>query len=83
VPGYRNGHAAYGSWPVTRVGMDRAWSSSASIDDDVAFRVVKQPGTTASLQSLTGGERLGFGQPAGQIVNVTGYPNGAPAPISA
>jgi hypothetical protein len=31
---------------------------------------------------LTGGERLGFGQPAGQIVHVTGYPNGAAAPIS-
>jgi V8-like Glu-specific endopeptidase len=82
VPGYRNGHAPYGAWSVTRVVVDRAWSGSASIDDDVAFLVVKRPGTTASLQSLTGGERLGFGQPAGQIVNVTGYPNGAAAPIS-
>ncbi len=82
VPGYRNGHAPYGVWSVTRVVVDQAWSSSASIDDDVAFLVVKKAGATASLQSLTGGERLGFGQPAGQIVHVTGYPNGAAAPIS-
>ncbi|MDX6339473.1 MAG: hypothetical protein QOG05_6813 [Streptosporangiaceae bacterium] len=82
VPGYRNGHAPYGAWSVTRVVVDQAWSSSASIDDDVAFLVVKKAGTTASLQSLTGGERLGFGQPAGQIVHVTGYPNGTTAPIS-
>jgi V8-like Glu-specific endopeptidase len=82
VPGYRNGHAPYGIWSVTRVVVDQAWSTSASADDDVAFLLVKKPGTTASLQSLTGGERLGFDQPAGQIVNVTGYPNGAAAPIS-
>jgi V8-like Glu-specific endopeptidase len=82
VPGYRNGRAPYGVWSVIRVVVDQAWSSSASIADDVAFLVVKQPGTNASLQSRTGGERLGFGQPAGQIVNVTGYPNGAAAPIS-
>ena len=82
VPGYRNGHAPYGVWSVTRVVVDQAWSSSASTGDDVAFLVVKKPGTTASLQSLTGAERLGFDQPPGQIVNVTGYPNGAPAPIS-
>jgi hypothetical protein len=80
--GYRNGRAPYGVWSVIRVVVDQAWSSSASIDDDVAFLVVRQPGTNDSLQSRTGGERLGFGQPAGQIVNVTGYPNGAAAPIS-
>jgi hypothetical protein len=74
--------APYGVWSVIRVVVDQAWSSSASIDDDVAFLVVRQPGTNDSLQSRTGGERLGFGQPAGQIVNVTGYPNGAAAPIS-
>ena len=67
VPGYRNGRAPYGVWSVIRVVVDQAWSSSASIDDDVAFLVVKQPGTNASLQSLTGGERLGFGQPVGAL----------------
>lgn len=82
VPGYRNGHAPYGVWSVTRIIVDQAWSSSASPDDDVAFLIVKKPGKVTSVQSRTGGERLGFGEAAGQVVAVTGYPNGAAAPIS-
>jgi V8-like Glu-specific endopeptidase len=82
VPGYRNGKAPYGIWSVTRVIVDQAWASTASPEDDVAFLLVKKPGTTTSLQVLTGGEQLGFGQPAGQIVNVTGYPNNVASPIS-
>ncbi|HUY46710.1 MAG TPA: trypsin-like serine protease [Streptosporangiaceae bacterium] len=82
VPGYQNGKAPYGVWSVSRVIVDQAWSTAASPDDDVAFLVVDKPGTTASVQSITGGERLGVGQPAGQLVQVTGYPNGAGTPIS-
>jgi V8-like Glu-specific endopeptidase len=82
VPGYRDGAAPYGVWTVTRVFVDRAWSARASPDDDVAFLVVRRPGTTASVQSATGGERLGIGQPAGQVVQVTGYPETAGAPIT-
>jgi len=85
VPGYRDGAAPYGVWTVTRVFVDRAWSATASPDDDVAFLVVRRPGTTASVQSATGGERLGIGQPAGQVVqvvHVTGYPETAGAPIT-
>jgi V8-like Glu-specific endopeptidase len=82
VPGYRDGRAPYGVWRVTRVFVDRNWSDNADPDDDVAFLTVRRPGTTASVQSLTGGERLGIGQPPGQIVRVIGYPDGAAAPIS-
>ena len=82
VPEYRDGAAPYGVWPVTRVVVDEAWSASASPDDDMAFLLVHQPGTKASVQSFTGGERLGFGQPPRQLVRVTGYPDNAGAPVS-
>jgi V8-like Glu-specific endopeptidase len=81
VPGYRNGRAPFGVWTVTRVIVDKDWSSSASPDDDVAFLIVSKPGTT-SVQARTGGERLSSGQPPGQLVQVIGYPDGASAPIS-
>lgn len=67
VPGYRDGTAPYGVWPVTRVIVDEAWSASARPEDDLAFLVVHQPGTRASVQSFTGGERLGLGQPPRQL----------------
>jgi V8-like Glu-specific endopeptidase len=81
VPGYRNGRAPFGMWTVTRVIVDKDWSSSASPDDDAAFLVVSRPGTT-SVQALTGGERLDTGQPPSQLVRVIGYPDGASTPIS-
>ncbi len=82
VPEYRDGAAPDGVWPVTRAVVDEAWSASASPDDDMAFLLVHQPGTKASVQSFTGGERLGFGQPPRQLVRVTGYPDAAGAPVS-
>jgi V8-like Glu-specific endopeptidase len=82
VPGYHNRQAPYGIWPVTRVFVDQNWSDSADPDDDVAFLVVRKAGTTTSLQSLTGGERLGLGQRAGQMVRVIGYPDATDVPIS-
>jgi len=80
VPGYRNGRAPFGVWTVTRVIVDKDWSSSASPADDAAFLVVSRPGTT-SVQALTGGERLETGQPPDQLVRVIGYPDGVNAPI--
>ena len=82
VPGFRDGLAPYGVWSVTRVIVDQAWATAADPDDDVAFLLVARPGTTAPVQHFTGGERLGIGQPAGQLVQVTGYPDDAAAPIS-
>jgi hypothetical protein len=69
-------------WSVTRVIVDQAWAAAADPDDDVAFLLVTSPGTTTGVQRFTGGERLGIGSAAGQLVQVTGYPDGASAPIS-
>jgi V8-like Glu-specific endopeptidase len=82
VPEYRDGAAPYGVWPVTRAVVDGAWSASASPENDLAFLLVHQPGAKGSVQSFTGGERLGFGQPPRQLVRVTGYPDNAGAPVS-
>ena len=81
VPGYHNGTAPYGVWPVTRVIVDRRWTSSAAPDDDFAFLMVSSPAGTP-VEEITGGERLGIGQPSGRTVRVVGYPDGASAPIT-
>jgi V8-like Glu-specific endopeptidase len=81
VPGYDNGRMPYGIWRVTKVIADPSWISSANPDADVAFLVVTGPGG-AKIQDVTGGERLGIGQAAGQDVSVVGYPEGSNVPVS-
>ena len=80
VPGYYDGRMPYGIWRVTRVYMDRNWMFSSDPDDDVAFLVVAGHGKK-KIQNVTGGEVLGFGLPAGQMVSVVGYPQTADVPI--
>jgi len=80
VPGYDEGRTPYGVWRVTRVYMDQNWLSSSDPDDDVAFLVVTGPGNK-KIQDVTGGEELGLGLPAGQMVSVVGYPQTANVPI--
>ncbi len=81
VPGYRNGQAPYGIWPITSITVDDSWASSADPDDDVAFLAASRAGPVR-LEDVTGAERLGIAGPAGQLVTVTGYPGTSDAPIS-
>jgi V8-like Glu-specific endopeptidase len=82
VPGYSNGHEPFGVWPVTRVVVDQNWRSSSDPNDDFAFLIVHRPGARTSLQERTGAEAVGIGEPAGQKVTVTGYPDGLNTQIS-
>jgi V8-like Glu-specific endopeptidase len=82
APGYDNGTAPYGVWTVTRIFVDSAWASTANPDDDVAFLAVAQPGRDIAIENVTGGERLGIGQPSSHVVRVTGYPDTKNRPIS-
>jgi V8-like Glu-specific endopeptidase len=82
VPGYHDGLAPYGVWLTTQVVMDSAWRSSANPDHDVAFLVVHQEGSSARIQNLTGGERLGTGWAARAWVRVIGYPDTTERPIT-
>jgi V8-like Glu-specific endopeptidase len=81
VPAYDNGSVPYGVWTVTRIFVDRAWASAADPDDDVAFLTVAQSGSGTTLQSITGGDSLGIGQPARGVMQVIGYPESADQPI--
>jgi V8-like Glu-specific endopeptidase len=82
VPGYDNGYAPYGIWPVTRVFVDSAWESTADPNDDFAFLTVTQPGNDTPIEDITGAERLGIGQPSTDMVQVTGYPDGVDLPVT-
>ena len=82
VPGYDHGRAPFGVWAVTRVITDDRWTSSSDPDDDVAFLQVGRPGASDRVQDITGGERLGIGEPPGQLVAVTGYPDDLDTAVS-
>jgi V8-like Glu-specific endopeptidase len=82
VPGYAHGKAPYGVWTVSRVIADRNWQSGADPDDDFAFLVVRRRGGPDRIQDVTGAEAIGIGEPAGQAVTVTGYPDDLDVPIS-
>ena len=82
VPGYHSGQAPYGVWLASAVLADSAWRASGNPDHDVAFLVVHRPGSSARIQDLTGGERLGIGWPGRAWVQVIGYPNATQRPIT-
>ena len=75
VPGYSRGLQPFGVWTVSRIIEDRSWMSTADPDDDFAFLVVHQTGASGGIEALTGGEAVGIDVPAGETVEVAGYPN--------
>jgi V8-like Glu-specific endopeptidase len=81
VPGYANGKAPYGIWPVTQVYTDQAWKSSQDPDDDVAFLRLSSASDGVPIEDITGAEQLGTSDQAGTLVQVIGYPDGANQPV--
>jgi V8-like Glu-specific endopeptidase len=81
VPGYHSGDVPYGMWQVAKVYVDRAWTSSQSQDDDVAFLKLTKPGSTLPIEDVTGAETLATGTGVKQLVQVIGYPDGESEPI--
>ena len=82
VPDYSAGREPYGVWTVTSVIEDHQWRESGDADDDFAFLVVDQAGSTVPLEDLTGGEMLGISAPPGRSVKVAGYPDTASTIVS-
>ncbi|MFF4599144.1 trypsin-like serine peptidase [Amycolatopsis sp. NPDC001319] len=80
-PGYHDGVAPYGSWTVTAAAVPAGWTASADQDLDFAFLTVTRPGTAASLESLTGANRLGVDRGFTNPITLTGYPDTADAPV--
>jgi V8-like Glu-specific endopeptidase len=82
VPGYHRGHQPFGAWTVTQIFVDSAWATSGNANDDVAFLVVHQPGSSQPVQDVTGGETLATGWKAAQFAQVIGYPDGRQRPVT-
>ncbi|HEY2576252.1 MAG TPA: trypsin-like serine protease [Streptosporangiaceae bacterium] len=81
VPGYSGGDEPYGVWTISKVIVDRAWSASGSIDDDVAFLLVEPARDGGSIQDVTGAEGIAFERPTSLPVQVIGYPDGHDLPL--
>jgi V8-like Glu-specific endopeptidase len=81
VPDYTSGKTPYGVWQVTRVYTDSAWDSAQDPDHDVAFLKLANAPDGVPIENVTGAETLGTGQPAGELVQVIGYPDGADQPV--
>jgi V8-like Glu-specific endopeptidase len=81
VPGYRNGAAPYGVWTVQRTVESTNWTANTDPDYDVAFAVLV-PLHGKQIQQVVGGNALGVNQPPSQMVTLTGYPDGDPAPLT-
>jgi hypothetical protein len=75
APGYHDGVAPFGMWPVTGVAVADGWTSSADPDLDFAFLTVHQAGNPASLESLTGANVLGTDRGFEHRITLTGYPD--------
>jgi V8-like Glu-specific endopeptidase len=82
VPGYTNGQTPYGVWQVTKVYTDSAWDATQNPNDDVAFLQLADAPGGVPIENVTGAETLDTGTPAGQLVQVVGYPDGADQPVS-
>jgi V8-like Glu-specific endopeptidase len=81
APDYANGKTPYGLWPVTKVYTDSAWDASQDPNHDVAFLRLSDASDGTPIENLTGAETLATDAPAGQAVEVIGYPDGATEPV--
>jgi len=81
VPGYHDGQAPYGTWSVTRVFTDAAWSASADPDDDVAFLRLAPNADGVSVEGVTGADRLETGSSGPAVAKVIGYPSDTDEPV--
>jgi len=81
APAYHQGDLPFGVWHITDVFVDHAWSTSTNPNHDFAFLVTSRSPSGATLQSLTGAERLGISEPAIATVDVIGYPDRQNSPI--
>ncbi len=81
APDYADGKTPYGLWPVTKVYTDSAWDASQDPDHDVAFLRLSDASDGTPIENLTGAETLGTDAPAGQQVEVIGYPDQTAEPV--
>lgn len=80
APGYHDGQAPFGVWPVTAAYVSRSWRASQDPKADVAFLVVaprRWRGRLEPVEAVVGGDRLATGPRPGTTTTVVGYPAGS------
>jgi V8-like Glu-specific endopeptidase len=83
VPGYREGTMPYGIWGVSRYATTEAWAATAGgpypdEGGDLAFLVLADDATGASVEDKVGALQMAFDQPRVQTYTEWGYPAEAP-----
>jgi V8-like Glu-specific endopeptidase len=81
IPGYRDGQEPYGAWIPARLLVAPQWEESSDPDYDVGFIVLK-PYDGKNIEDVLGANQLGIDPGYKNLVRVTGYPNGADAPVT-
>ncbi|BCJ34946.1 hypothetical protein Athai_24490 [Actinocatenispora thailandica] len=81
VPGYRDGEAPYGQWPIRHVVVDRRWARDSDPDYDVAFADVATV-HGRHVGDVFGGNHLGYDRGYRLPVQITGYPDATEQPIT-
>jgi V8-like Glu-specific endopeptidase len=75
VPGYHDGVAPYGTWPVASMLVADGWQTSADPNLDFAFLSVATNADGRRIQDVTGGNLLGIDRGYDHTVTVIGYSN--------
>ncbi|MDH6125283.1 trypsin-like peptidase domain-containing protein [Kitasatospora sp. GP82] len=81
APGYRNGQAPYGTWPLASITIDPHWTTDEDPEYDVAFLTVA-PVNGKEIEDAFGGNPIGTDQGFDLPVSITGYPNDHEDPIT-
>ncbi|GAA0422679.1 trypsin-like serine peptidase [Streptomyces luteireticuli] len=81
APGYHDGVAPYGVWVPTSIDVAPEWIADRDEDHDVAFLRVRQVGSDASVEQVTGAERIAFHPPTSRPARVLGYPGDGERPL--
>jgi hypothetical protein len=85
APGFHDGQAPYGTWPVTAAFADPGWVTSQDPRRDFVFlRVAPHlvDGRLQQIGDLVGGDRIGLAPRPGELIRPIAYPNGSDDPIS-
>lgn len=81
IPGYRDGQAPYGVWPVKKVFVAPQWARSSDPAFDVGFVVLGSHGGK-SIESVLGANKLDIDSGYVHLIRVTGYPDSTGSPVS-
>ncbi|HJP79819.1 MAG TPA: trypsin-like serine protease [Pseudonocardiaceae bacterium] len=80
VPGYHDGVAPYGTWPVSSLLVAQGWQTSRDQNLDFAFLTVAADADGRQIQDVTGGNLLGIDRGYDHTVTVIGYSDTADNP---